>query len=92
MVLSFIALAVSIITWLYVIASGKYETSSLNGFQAFGYVIYSTSALVLSFALKGLTYIVKASVHYLDKEGEFDKIVDDKVNVSVSECINKLQY
>lgn len=72
-VLSFVALMVSIFTWIFAITKDSYSSSGLSGLQAFGYIIYSVSALVSSFALQGFTYIVKAAVRYLDEKGEFDE-------------------
>ena len=89
-VLSFGALIVSVFVWLYVITRDYYSSYDLSGFQAFSFVIYSILALVLSYFLKGFTYIVKATIHYLEKEGELDVEENDKVNVSASECLNKI--
>lgn len=50
-----------------------YESSSISGVQAFGYVIDSLLCLVGSFVLRGFSFIVKAAVCYLDEKGEFDE-------------------
>lgn len=79
LVISFIALIVTIFTWTYAIShssgySSMYErSSSLSGLAAFGFVIYSLEGIIASFVLKGFSYVVNASIHYLDKEGEFDE-------------------
>lgn len=72
-VLSFVALAISVITWITTLNQDSYSSSGFSGIQAFCFVIYSVFSIVLSFALQGFTYIVKAAIHYLDKEGEFDE-------------------
>ena len=72
-VLSFVALAISVITWITTLNQDSYSSSDFSGIQAFCFVIYSVFSIVLSFALQGFTYIVKAAIHYLDKEGEFDE-------------------
>ncbi len=66
------ALMISIFVWIFAITKDSYSSSSMSGLQAFGYIIYSVSALVSSFALQGFTYIVKAAIRYLDEKGEFD--------------------
>lgn len=77
--ISFIALIVTIFTWTYAIShSGGYSSlyersSSLSGLEAFGFVIYSLEGIIASFVLEGFSYVVNASIHYLDKEGEFDE-------------------
>lgn len=71
-VLSFGALIVSVFILLYAITRDGYSSCSISGLQAFSFVVYSILALVSSYVLQGLTYVVKASIHYLDKEGEFD--------------------
>lgn len=91
-VLSFGALIVSVFVWLYVITRDYDSPYDMSGLQAFSFVIYSIFSLISSFALQGFTYIVKAAIHYLDKKGDFDVEVNDKVNVSASECLNKVQY
>ena len=72
-VLSFVALAISVITWITTLNQDSYSSSDFSGIQAFCFVIYSVFSIVLSFALQGFTYIVKAAIHYLDNEGEFDE-------------------
>ena len=72
-VLSFVALMVSIFTWIFAITKDSYSSDSMSGLQAFSFVIYSVFSIVSSFALQGFTYIVKAAIHYLDKEGEFNE-------------------
>lgn len=49
------------------------RSSSLSRLEAFGFVIYSLEGIIASFVLKGFSYVVNASIHYLDKEGEFDE-------------------
>ena len=71
-VLSFGALIVSVFVWIYVITIDYYSSCDMSGLQAFSFVVYSILALVSSFVLQGFTYMVKAAIHYLDKEGEFD--------------------
>ena len=77
--ISFIALIVTIFTWTYAIShSGGYSSmyersSSLSGLAAFGFVIYSLEGIIASFVLKGFSYVVEASIHYLDEKGEFDE-------------------
>lgn len=54
--------------------SSLYErSSSLSGLEAFGFVIYSLEGIISSFVLKGFSYVVEASIHYLDEKGEFDE-------------------
>lgn len=75
-VVSFMAIIVSIITWINALnTSGGYgyESSSISGIQAFSYVIDSLLCLVGSFVLRGFSFIVKAAVRYLDEKGEFDE-------------------
>lgn len=73
-VVSFIAIIVSIITWINALnTSGGYGSSSISGIQAFSYVIDSLLCLVGSFVLRGFSFIVKAAVRYLDEKGEFDE-------------------
>ncbi len=45
----------------------------LSGLAAFGFVIYSLEGIIASFVLKGFSYVVEASIHYLDEKGEFDE-------------------
>lgn len=77
--ISFIALIVTIFTCTYAIShssgySSMYErSSSLSGLEAFSFVIFSLEGIIASFVLKGFSYVVNASIHYLEKEGEFDK-------------------
>ena len=76
--ISFIALIVTIFTWTYAIShssgySSMYERSSLSGLEAFSFVIFSLEGIIASFVLKGFSYVVNASIHYLEKEGEFDE-------------------
>ena len=76
---SCLALIATIITWTYTISqsdgySSLYErSSSLSGLSAFGFVIYSLEGIIASFVLKGFSYVVEASIHYLDEKGEFDE-------------------
>lgn len=72
-VLSFAALIVSIFVWIYALQENSHGSDDTSGLQAFSFVVYSIFSLVSSFALQGFTYIVKAAIHYLDKEGEFDE-------------------
>lgn len=75
-VVSFIAIIGSFIAWINALnTSGGYgyESPSISGVQAFGYVIDSLLCLVGSFVLKGFSLIVKAAVRYLDEKGEFDE-------------------
>lgn len=77
--ISFIALIVTIFTLTYAIShssgySSMYErSSSLSVLEAFSFVIFSLEGIIASFVLKGFSYVVNASIHYLDKEGEFDE-------------------
>lgn len=73
--ISVIAIIASIITWINVLNTSGYgyESSSISGVQAFGYVIDSLLCLVGSFVLRGFSFIVKAAVRYLDEKGEFDE-------------------
>ena len=75
-VVSFIAIIGSIITRINTLNTSGcygYESSSISGVQAFGYVIDSLLCLVGSFVLRGFSFIVKAAVRYLDEKGEFDE-------------------
>ena len=75
-VVSFIAIIGAIITWINTLNTSGcygYESSSISGVQAFGYVIDSLLCLVGSFVLRGFSFIVKAAVRYLDEKGEFDE-------------------
>lgn len=72
-VLSFVALAVSVIIWIMTLTQDSYSSSGFSGIQAFCFVIYSVFSIVSSFALQGFTYIVKAAIHYLEEKGEFDE-------------------
>ncbi len=71
MAISLCALAVSLFVWMIAISSIS-SRSDTSGLQAFSYVLCSISGIVSSVILLGFSYIVKAAILYLDKNGEFD--------------------
>lgn len=68
MAISLCALAFSLFVWMFAI----FSMSDTSGLQAFSYVLCSISGIVSSVILLGFSYIVKAAILYLDKNGEFD--------------------
>lgn len=68
MAISLCALAFSLFVWMFAI----FYMSDTSGLQAFSYVLCSISGTVSSVILLGFSYIVKAAILYLDKNGEFD--------------------
>ncbi len=76
-VISFLALIVTIIIWVYSLTQSHsyhdiYDRADLSSIQAFGYVVDAFFTLVGAFALDGFSYIVKAAIRYLDEKGEFE--------------------
>lgn len=69
MAISLCALAFSLFIWMFAI----FSMSDTSGLQAFSYVLCSVSGLVSSVVLLGFSWVVKAAILYLDKNGEFDK-------------------
>ena len=67
MAISLCALAFSLFIWMFAI----FSMSDTSGLQAFTYVLCSISGLVSSVVLLGFSYVVKAAIIYLDKNGEF---------------------
>jgi flagellar basal body-associated protein FliL len=76
-VISILALIVTFIIWFVTITSSdgysSYERSSLSGLEAFGFIIYSMEGIIVSFVLRGFSFVVKAAIKYLDEKGEFDE-------------------
>ena len=68
MAISLCALAFSLFVWMFAI----FSMSDTSGLQAFSYILCSISGIVSSVILLGFSYIVKAAILYLEKNGEFD--------------------
>lgn len=72
MAISLCALAVSLFVWMIALLSYIPSRPDTSRIQAFSYVLCSISGIVSSVILLGFSYIVKAAILYLDKNGEFD--------------------